>query len=31
MECLTGTTLKHMIQGSPFELERFLNIGIGAS
>ena len=28
MECLTGTTLKHMIQGSPFELERLLNIGI---
>ncbi len=28
MECLTGTPLKHMIQGSPFELERLLNIGI---
>src|SRR5277367_186178 len=28
MECLTGNTLKHMIQGSPFELERLLNIGI---
>src|SRR5580698_6507128 len=28
MECLTGSTLKHMIQGSPFELERLLNIGI---
>jgi eukaryotic-like serine/threonine-protein kinase len=28
MECLSGTTLKHMIQGSPFELERLLNIGI---
>jgi serine/threonine protein kinase/dipeptidyl aminopeptidase/acylaminoacyl peptidase len=28
MECLTGQTLKHMIQGSPFELERLLNIGI---
>ncbi|MGD0179235.1 MAG: protein kinase [Terriglobales bacterium] len=28
MECLSGQTLKHMIQGSPFELERLLNIGI---
>ncbi len=28
MECLSGTTLKHMIQGSPFELERLLNLGI---
>jgi eukaryotic-like serine/threonine-protein kinase len=28
MECLTGTTLKHMIQGSPFELERLLSLGI---
>ncbi len=28
MECLSGNTLKHMIQGSPFELERLLNIGI---
>ncbi len=28
MECLSGETLKHMIQGSPFELERLLNIGI---
>ena len=24
MECLSGNTLKHMIQGSPFELERLL-------
>src|SRR6202790_1840075 len=28
MECLSGETLKHMIQGSPFELERLLSIGI---
>jgi dipeptidyl aminopeptidase/acylaminoacyl peptidase len=28
MECLSGETLKHMIQGSPFEMERLLNIGI---
>ncbi len=28
MECLSGETLKHLIQGSPFELERLLNIGI---
>jgi serine/threonine protein kinase/dipeptidyl aminopeptidase/acylaminoacyl peptidase len=28
MECLSGETLKHMIQGGPFELERLLNIGI---
>src|SRR5579862_997846 len=28
MECLTGETLKHMIQGSAFELERALNLGI---
>jgi serine/threonine protein kinase/DNA-binding beta-propeller fold protein YncE len=28
MECLSGQTLKHMIQGSPFELERLLSIGI---
>jgi eukaryotic-like serine/threonine-protein kinase len=28
MECLSGETLKHMIQGSPFELERLLNISI---
>src|SRR6202142_1436549 len=28
MECLSGNTLKHMIQGSPFDLERLLSIGI---
>jgi len=28
MECLSGETLKHMIQGSPFDLERLLSIGI---
>jgi serine/threonine protein kinase len=28
MECLSGQTLKHMIQGSPFELERLLSLGI---
>jgi serine/threonine protein kinase/sugar lactone lactonase YvrE len=28
MECLSGQTLKHMIQGSPFDLERLLSIGI---
>src|SRR6202167_4371195 len=28
MECLSGETLKHMIQGSPVELERLLKIGI---
>jgi serine/threonine protein kinase/Tol biopolymer transport system component len=28
MECLTGSTLKHLIQGSPFEMERLLSLGI---
>ncbi len=28
MECLTGQTLKHLIQGRPMELEQLLNIGI---
>jgi len=28
MECLTGETLKHMIDGRPMEMERLLNLGI---
>src|SRR5579863_5800538 len=28
MECLTGKTLKHLIQGAPLELERLLALGI---
>jgi serine/threonine protein kinase/Tol biopolymer transport system component len=28
MECLTGQTLKHLIQGKPLELETVLNLGI---
>ncbi len=28
MECLTGQTLKHLIQGRPMDLETMLNIGI---
>src|ERR1700724_1292371 len=28
MECLTGQTLKHMIQGRPIDLEQLLSIGI---
>ena len=28
MECLTGQTLKHLIQGRPLELERLLVLGI---
>src|SRR4029077_6816599 len=28
MECLTGQTLKHLIQGKPLELERLLGLGI---
>src|SRR6202162_4525370 len=28
MECLTGKTLKHLIQGAPLELERLLGLGI---
>src|SRR5271170_930717 len=28
MECLSGETLKHLIQGRPMELDRLLNIGI---
>jgi serine/threonine protein kinase len=28
MECLTGQTLKHLIQGKPLELETILNLGI---
>jgi len=28
MECLSGQTLKHLIQGRPMELEQLLNIGI---
>ena len=28
MECLTGQTLKHLIQGEPMELERLLGLGI---
>jgi serine/threonine protein kinase/sugar lactone lactonase YvrE len=28
MECLSGQTLKHMIQGSPFDLERLLSVSI---
>jgi serine/threonine protein kinase/Tol biopolymer transport system component len=28
MECLTGQTLKHVIQGKPLELERMLELGI---
>ncbi|MGB9235851.1 MAG: protein kinase [Terriglobales bacterium] len=28
MECLSGKTLKHMIQGAPIELERLLALGI---
>ena len=28
MECLTGQTLKHMIQGRPMDLDLLLNIGI---
>jgi serine/threonine protein kinase/Tol biopolymer transport system component len=28
MECLSGQTLKHLIQGKPLELERLLNLGI---
>src|SRR5579864_2147981 len=27
-ECLSGQTLKHMIQGSPFDLERLLSLSI---
>jgi serine/threonine protein kinase len=28
MECLSGKTLKHIIQGAPLELERLLGLGI---
>ena len=28
MECLSGQTLKHLIQGKPLELEPLLNLGI---
>ena len=28
MECLSGKTLKHIIQGTPLELERLLSLGI---
>ena len=28
MECLSGKTLKHLIQGKPLELERMLSLGI---
>jgi serine/threonine protein kinase/Tol biopolymer transport system component len=28
MECLTGQTLKHLVQGKPLELETILNLGI---
>ena len=28
MECLTGQTLKHLIQGKPLELDRMLDLGI---
>jgi serine/threonine protein kinase/Tol biopolymer transport system component len=28
MECLTGQTLKHLIQGRPMDLETMLNIGV---
>jgi serine/threonine protein kinase len=28
MECLSGKTLKHMIQGSPLELEKLIGLGI---
>src|SRR2546428_10911558 len=28
MECLSGETLKHMIDGRPLELEQLLNLGI---
>jgi serine/threonine protein kinase len=28
MECLSGQTLKHLIQGKPVELERLLDLGI---
>jgi len=28
MECLTGQTLKHLVQGKPLELERLLGLGI---
>src|SRR5438876_5072918 len=31
MECLSGQTLKHMIDGSPLELERLLGLGIEAA
>src|SRR5438445_6982646 len=31
MECLSGQTLKHMIDGSPIELERLLGLGIEAA
>ncbi|PYX72583.1 MAG: hypothetical protein DMG72_14535 [Acidobacteria bacterium] len=31
MECLNGQTLKHMIDGSPLELERLLGLGIEAA
>ena len=31
MECLNGQTLKHMIDGSPIELERLLGLGIEAA
>jgi serine/threonine protein kinase len=31
MECLSGQTLKHLINGSPMELEQLLNIGIEAA
>jgi len=31
MECLTGQTLKHLIDGRPMELERLLTLGIEAA
>jgi serine/threonine protein kinase/Tol biopolymer transport system component len=31
MECLSGQTLKHLINGSPLELELLLNLGIEAA
>jgi len=31
MECLTGQTLKHMIDGKPMEMDRLLSLGIGVA